>query len=191
MARLRPDFASGKLTDASISATVQQLNSPSFANLPVVTAPDIVVIQLDPLAVYGPPEFATVTNHALNSQTVTVSRGTDGTKTYSSGVGAARTHNQGGVQEDWYVSASDQDFVHANLSGLGSDDHSIYALADGTRPFTGNVTMDAGLTVDGPVVFNQTATAVAPPTGSSDGTVATTQFVASAVSNTQTLYWMS
>lgn len=45
--------------------------------------------------------------------------------------------------------------IHANAGALGSDDHVQYARADGTRHFSGAVTIDAGgLTVTGPLSAN-------------------------------------
>jgi len=37
----------------------------------------------------------------------------------------------------------------ADLTGLSDDDHTIYLLADGTRALTGNLSVGAGVTVDG------------------------------------------
>lgn len=34
---------------------------------------------------------------------------------------------------------------HGSLTGLGDDDHTIYSLVDGTRAFTGNVSLDNGV----------------------------------------------
>ncbi|PCI28312.1 hypothetical protein COB55_04000, partial [Candidatus Wolfebacteria bacterium] len=42
---------------------------------------------------------------------------------------------------------------HGDLDGLGGDDHTQYSLADGTRAFTGAVTMNDDLTVDGGTLF--------------------------------------
>jgi hypothetical protein len=38
---------------------------------------------------------------------------------------------------------------HGQLAGLGDDDHAIYSLVDGTRAFTGAVSGEAGLGIDG------------------------------------------
>lgn len=38
---------------------------------------------------------------------------------------------------------------HGSIGGLGDDDHTIYLLADGTRALTGNMSVDAGITIDG------------------------------------------
>lgn len=140
MARLRPDFASGKLASGSITATQTTLTSAQFANLPGVAAPDTLLLVLDPYGIYGAPERCTITTHTSAATTVQVGRGTDGSLT---GL-PTRAHNQSGVQEDWIVSITDQDFLHANLSGLSSDDHFIYAKVDGTRPPSASLTGTAG-----------------------------------------------
>lgn len=38
---------------------------------------------------------------------------------------------------------------HGSIGGLGDDDHTIYLLAAGTRDLTGNMAVDAGITIDG------------------------------------------
>lgn len=38
---------------------------------------------------------------------------------------------------------------HGSLAGTGDDDHTIYLLADGSRDLTGNLAVDAGITIDG------------------------------------------
>lgn len=41
------------------------------------------------------------------------------------------------------------DLDHGNIQGLGDDDHAHYLLADGTRNLTGNLGVDAAVTIDG------------------------------------------
>lgn len=49
---------------------------------------------------------------------------------------------------------------HGSISGLSDDDHTIYALADGTRDFTGEVTVTSGgLSITGNSGFGLDATA--------------------------------
>lgn len=118
MSRLRPDFASGKLSDTSITAIQTVIDSGQFATLPVVAAPDVVELVLDPFAIYGAQERVIITVHAAGSTAVTVTRGAYGS--------TARIHNANGVQEDWCASITDEDFYHSTLYNLGSDDHPQY-----------------------------------------------------------------
>ncbi len=118
MARIRVDFASGRLSAGSVSAVVTTLSSTQFAILPVVTSPDILPISLDPDAVYGTPEIVWVTAHSSSATSMTVLRGQEGT--------TARIHNASSVQEAWRCSPTVIDFTHANLDGLSSDDHTQY-----------------------------------------------------------------
>lgn len=48
---------------------------------------------------------------------------------------------------------------HGGLLGLGDDDHTIYLLASGTRDLTGNLTVSAGVTIDGVDISVHAATA--------------------------------
>ena len=41
------------------------------------------------------------------------------------------------------------DLDHGNIQGLADDDHTQYLLADGTRDLTGNMAVDAAVTIDG------------------------------------------
>lgn len=44
---------------------------------------------------------------------------------------------------------NDGDIDHGSVGGLGHDDHAIYLLADGSRDLTGNLAVDAAVTIDG------------------------------------------
>lgn len=89
--RLHPNACSGVLT-SSILAGDTTITSAGFANLPVVSGPDTVDITLDPDAVAGKPEVATVTAHTSSSTTVTVTRAT---QTDGGLNGSARGHASG------------------------------------------------------------------------------------------------
>lgn len=121
MSRLRPDFASGKLSDTSITSTQTVLDSGQFVALPVVASPDVIELVLDPFAIYGAQERVIVTNHAATATAVTVTRGAYGS--------TPRAHNLNGVQEDWCASITDEDFYHSTLYNLSNDDHPQYQNA--------------------------------------------------------------
>jgi hypothetical protein len=65
-------------------------------------------------------------------------------------VSGSNTVDVGGFRAE-FVAASGFLNVHGNLSGLSNDDHSQYSLVDGTRNFTGDVTINtpSALTVSG------------------------------------------
>jgi hypothetical protein len=50
---------------------------------------------------------------------------------------------------DTTISVSAGGVDHGGLAGLGDDDHTQYLLADGTRNLTGNMAVDALVTIDG------------------------------------------
>lgn len=77
--RLRTNFIQGKITDAPLLIGATAINAPEFADLPVVVAPDFLVVELDPLRQFGTPEIVYVTAHAAAATTVTVLRGQEGT----------------------------------------------------------------------------------------------------------------
>ena len=54
-----------------------------------------------------------------------------------------------GVNSEIDIDADEAQFDHGSIAGLGDDDHTQYALADGTRAFTGDVTLDQDLFVTG------------------------------------------
>ncbi len=65
-----------------------------------------------------------------------------------------RTTDEGDDYIDWRSSTGARGAVsgvtdHGALSGLADDDHTHYLLADGTRDLTGNLAVDALVTVDG------------------------------------------
>jgi hypothetical protein len=68
MSRIYIDFAQGTL-DAAPSVGATSLDSPEFADLPAIAAPDHLFITLDPQG--GTPEKVRITAHATGSNTVT------------------------------------------------------------------------------------------------------------------------
>lgn len=83
---LLKDLNSGTLS-SNVLAGASTLPSASFATLPVVSAPDILWLTLDPEAVSGAPEIVKVTSHASSSTNVTVVRGQGGTTDRNHGSG--------------------------------------------------------------------------------------------------------
>lgn len=78
MSVLRQDFAAGPVSvDISAGATTHTMAS--WAQLPVVAAPDVLKVTLDAGGVGGPGEIVYVTAHAAASTTVTLARGKEGT----------------------------------------------------------------------------------------------------------------
>jgi hypothetical protein len=73
-------------------------------------------------------------------------RGYDGTTAQAHSTGTTNvTHVFAAAEAD-----DDSRHIYGN-SGTPSDDHTNYALLSGARPFTGNVTIDANLTVTGTI----------------------------------------
>lgn len=91
MPRLLRNFLKGDL-DASVTDTDTTLSSPGFADLPVVSSPDTMILVLDPLESGNGPEIATVTDHADGATTVTVTRGDENTTAASHDSGTAWIH---------------------------------------------------------------------------------------------------
>lgn len=90
MTRLRHAAVTGNLS-AAIDDTDTVLTSPQFADLPVVAAPDYLVLLLDPTEIDGSVECVYVTAHTSLSTSVTVSRGEEA----PAGHGSARAHTDG------------------------------------------------------------------------------------------------
>ncbi len=85
MDRSRTPFVSGVITNNPLAAGGTTLNSVALANLPVISAPNIAALILDPAAAGGAPEVVHVTAHTASAQTATILRAQEGT--------AARAHN--------------------------------------------------------------------------------------------------
>lgn len=117
MSRLRSNFNNGTLSAAATNVATT-LSSAGFAALPVVAAPDVLFIVLDPQATAGNPEIVQVTAHTASATTVTVVRGQEGT--------IARAHASGVA---WVHAPTGTDF----LKTPGVIDAQEYGLiADGT-----------------------------------------------------------
>lgn len=139
MAKLHPFAAQGTLATANITSTQTTFTETSFAQLPVVTTPDTLEIVIDPFNIYGHIERISVTAHASSSNTITAIRAAYPTQ--QNGSSASGHNTTVSVTEQWFCAVSDQDFVHANLTGLSADDHPEYLLANGSRPMSGELTV--------------------------------------------------
>jgi hypothetical protein len=74
MARLFVNFAQGTLAPG-ITAGATTATSPEFEDLPVIAAPDYLPVTLDP---QGAREIVHITAHSASSDTVTITRGQEG-----------------------------------------------------------------------------------------------------------------
>ncbi len=83
MATLYRNFLAGTITDNPLSSGATTINSAGFANLPVVTGPDIMWLVLDPDAATGAPELVKVTAHTSSATSVTVVRAQQSTSARS------------------------------------------------------------------------------------------------------------
>jgi microcystin-dependent protein len=77
MATLVENFQSGTISDNPLTDVATSVTSTAFASLPVVSAPDVMKLVLDPEGVAGDPEIVTVTAHTSSSTSVTVTRGSN------------------------------------------------------------------------------------------------------------------
>jgi hypothetical protein len=90
MARLRSDFDSGTITDNPLTSGAATINSAGFASLPVVTAPDLLAIVLDPDS--ATPEIVWVDSHVASATSVTALRAKEGTSAREHASGTAWAH---------------------------------------------------------------------------------------------------
>jgi hypothetical protein len=104
MTQLYQDFANGLLS-AAIDHNDTLLSSAGFAGLPVISSPDTVKLVLDPEAVGGPPEIVYVTGHSASAETVSVTRGREGT--------TGRAHD---IQVPWVLAVTSDDLERWDLA---------------------------------------------------------------------------
>lgn len=104
MTRLLENFLRGNI-DTAVTSTDTTLSSPNFADLPVISSPDIMALVLDPLATA--PEIVHVTDHAADSTNVTVTRGEENT--------SAASHD---VDTAWVHAATDFDYVPIDRTNI-------------------------------------------------------------------------
>jgi microcystin-dependent protein len=120
MPALHENFLAGTITDNPLTNVGTSINSASFANLPTVTAPNVLWLVLDPTSVGGAPELVQVTAHTASATVVTVVRGRQGS--------VARQHASATIWR--HVATADEfDDLPSNL--LTTQGDIIYASADG------------------------------------------------------------
>lgn len=90
MTRRRYDFHAGTISTSNLLIAGTTLNSTALASLPAVTAPDYVVLVLDPDEVAGVPEVVYVTAHTASATSATIARAQEDAST-----NPARQHNIG------------------------------------------------------------------------------------------------
>lgn len=164
MSTLFRNNLSGTLSaTAAIGAT--SLSSAGFANLPVVSSPDVMWLTLDPEGTAGAPEIVQVTAHTASATTVTVVRAQQGTtaREHLSTVAWVHALTRTDI-DDFVVSATLDDYdtstevdtkVAAEASARSAADA---AILSGASAFTGNA--DLG---------SNKVTNLATPTASTDG----------------------
>jgi hypothetical protein len=76
--RIRQNNTSGTISDNPLAIGATTINSPGFADLPVVDATSHLILILDPLEVGGTAEIVMVTAHTAAATSVTVLRGQEG-----------------------------------------------------------------------------------------------------------------
>lgn len=97
--RLRANNISGAINDNPLIIGATTINSPSFADLPVVDTTNHLIITLDPLEVFGAAETVMVIAHTAASTSVTAIRGQEGSTARQHPL--ATTWFHGPVGSDW------------------------------------------------------------------------------------------
>jgi hypothetical protein len=124
MARLRSNFNSGLITDNPLTNSATTINSAAFANLPEVTAPDILVLVLDPLGEGNGPEIVHVTAHTAAATSVTVLRAAEDATDFPAVQHALSTPwVHGPTVDDWAESAiHNHDADYSDIAHEGGTD---------------------------------------------------------------------
>ncbi len=160
MSTIYANFLAGVVDDNPLGSINTSINSSAFANLPIVTAPDIMWMTLDPDAVNGQPEIVQIIDHAASATTVTVVRAQQNT--------LQRVHPQNTV---WRVAVTKQDF-NEFLKDVGTADIVDDAV---TQPKIGPLAVGTTELADSAVTSAKIA----------DGTIATGDLANDAVDNTK------
>jgi hypothetical protein len=131
------NFLAGTTTDNPLGTSSTTINSAGFANLPVVTAPDIMWLVLDPEASAGAPEIVKVTAHSSSATSVTVERAQQSTTN--------RQHLSGTV---WRASLTKDDADSWLITVVENDitDGAVTAAKLGTGSVTTNKLGSAAVT---------------------------------------------
>lgn len=97
--RLRVNNVSGAINDNPLTNVATTINSPMFADLPVVDNTNHLILVLDPLEVYGAAEAVMVTAHTASATSVTAVRGQESSVARQHPLGTTWFH--GPVVSDW------------------------------------------------------------------------------------------
>lgn len=76
--RSRTNSVSGAINDNPLLIGATTINSPGFADLPIIDVTNHLILTLDPLEVFGAAEIVQVTTHTASATSVTVVRGQEG-----------------------------------------------------------------------------------------------------------------
>lgn len=93
MSTLYENFLAGQVSDNPLSNSATTINSAGFSALPVVAAPDIMWLTLDPNGDDGAPEIVKVTAHSASATSVTVVRAQQGTTARSHDLNTVWNHS--------------------------------------------------------------------------------------------------
>lgn len=100
MTTLYENFLSGSIMDDPLLVNATIINSMDFATIPVVTAPDIMWMVLDPKGLDGSPEIIKVISHVALTTKITCIRAQQST--------AGREH---AIRTDWAISLTKEDIT--------------------------------------------------------------------------------
>jgi hypothetical protein len=89
MAQIYRNFLSGVTTDNPLLIGATSFNSTALAALPVIAAPDVMYVTLDPEGVDGAPEIVTITAHSSSATSATITRAAQSTTARQHLVGTA------------------------------------------------------------------------------------------------------
>lgn len=126
MPTIYDNLQGGTITDNPLSSGATTINSAAFANLPTVTAPDILFITLDPAAANGAPEIVRVTAHTAAATSVTVTRAQQGTSARSHPVSSKWIHGVTEVDlQEFLKTVTTANIVDANVTTAKLTDSAV------------------------------------------------------------------
>ena len=117
MATLYRNFLSGTITDNPLTSGATTINSSNFASLPVVAAPDIMWLVLDPDAAAGAPELVKVTAHTSSATVLTVVRAQQDTTAREHLLSTIWRHSETMTDLDTVENHRLADMVQASIKG--------------------------------------------------------------------------
>lgn len=115
MPNIYHNLVSGTITDNPLSNVATTINSAAFANLPVVAAPDTLMLTLDPDGTSGLPEIVQVTAHTAAATSVTVVRGQE----TANGGAAAHSHPLGTTWRHSATRAAFEELPYRKVAAKG------------------------------------------------------------------------